>query len=74
MIEALVYSKKPCPYCEQAKSLLTRKEIPYRELDITRPDVLDQIRELVPGVKTVPQIFIDGKYIGGYTDLVEHLK
>ncbi len=73
-MEAIVYSKKPCPYCEQAKSLLTRKNISYKELDVTRPEVLDQLRELVPGAKTVPQIFIDGTYIGGYTDLVEHLK
>jgi glutaredoxin 3 len=74
MTEEIVYSKKPCPYCEQAKSLLTRKNISYRELDVTRPEVLDQLRELVPGAKTVPQIFIEGTYIGGYTDLVEHLK
>lgn len=73
-MKVLVYSKEKCPYCEQAKSLLTRKEIPYRELDVTRPEVLDQLRELVPGARTVPQIFIDGKYIGGYTDLVAHFK
>lgn len=73
-MEAIVYSKKPCPYCEQAKSLLTRKNISYKELDVMRPEVLDQLRELVPGAKTVPQIFIDGTYIGGYTDLVDHLK
>ena len=73
-MEALVYSKKPCPYCEQAKTLLTRKNISYTELDITRTEVLDKLRELVPGVKTVPQIFIDGTYVGGYTDLVERLK
>jgi len=74
MTEAVVYSKKPCPYCEQAFGLLTRKNISYRELDVTRPEVLDQLRELVPGAKTVPQIFIDGTHIGGYTELVEHLK
>ena len=73
-MEALVYSKKPCPYCEQAKTLLTRKNISYTELDMTRTEVLDKLRELVPGVKTVPQIFIDGTYVGGYTDLVERLK
>ena len=73
-MEAIVYSKKPCPYCEQAKSLLTRKNITFKELDVTRPEVLDQLRELVPGAKSVPQIFIDGAYIGGYTDLVDHLK
>ncbi len=72
MIEVIVYSKKPCPYCEQAKSLLTKKGYEYKELDVLRPDVLDQLRELVPEVKTVPQIFIDGKHIGGYTDLVAY--
>jgi glutaredoxin 3 len=74
IVEALVYSKKPCPYCEQAKTLLTRKNISYRELDVTIPEVLDQLRNLIPGAKTVPQIFIEGTYVGGYTELVEHLK
>lgn len=73
-MKALVYSKKPCPYCEQAKTLLTRKNISYRELDVTIPEVLDQLRNLIPGAKTVPQIFIEGTYVGGYTELVEHLK
>jgi glutaredoxin 3 len=74
MSDVLVYSKKPCPYCEQAKNLLTKKGFNYAELDVTRPDVLDQLRDLVPGVKTVPQIFIDGNHIGGYTELVEYFK
>jgi glutaredoxin 3 len=74
MSDVLVYSKKPCPYCEQAKNLLTKKGFNYTELDVTRPDVLDQLRDLVPGVKTVPQIFIDGNHIGGYTELVEYFK
>ncbi len=74
MSVVLVYSKKPCPYCEQAKTLLTKKGFNYTELDVTRPDVLDQLRDLVPGVKTVPQIFIDGNHIGGYTELVEYFK
>lgn len=73
-MKVLVYSKEKCSYCEQAKSLLTKKNISYRELDVTRPDVLDQLKDLVPGVKTVPQIFIDGTHIGGYTDLVDHFK
>jgi glutaredoxin len=69
-----IYSKNKCSFCEQAKSLLTGKNISYRELDVTRPEVLDQLLELVPEAKTVPQIFIEGTYIGGYTELVEYLK
>lgn len=74
MTKAVIYSKKSCYFCEEAKSLLTNKNIEYRELDVTRPDVLDQLKELVPGVKTVPQIFIDGIYIGGFKELVDHYK
>jgi glutaredoxin len=69
-----IYSKNKCSFCEEAKSLLELKNIEYRELDVTRPEVLDQLLELVPEAKTVPQIFIDGTYIGGYTELVEYLK
>jgi glutaredoxin len=74
MIKSVIYTKKSCTYCEEAKSLLELKNIEYRELEVTRPEVLDQLLELVPEAKTVPQIFIEGTYIGGYTELVEHLK
>jgi glutaredoxin len=74
MIKSVIYTKKSCSYCEEAKSLLELKNIEYRELDVTRPEVLDQLLELVPEAKTVPQIFIEGTYIGGYTELVEYLK
>jgi glutaredoxin 3 len=74
MIKAVIYTKKSCTYCEEAKSLLELKNIEYRELDVTRPDILDQLRDLVPEVKTVPQIFIEGTYIGGFRELVDHFK
>ena len=74
MIKSVIYTKKSCTYCEEAKSLLELKNIEYRELEVTRPEVLDQLLELVPEAKTVPQIFIEGIYIGGYTELVEYLK
>lgn len=73
-MKVVIYSKEKCSYCEQAKSLLTEKNIYYKELDISRPDVLDQLKELVPEVKTVPQIFIDGAHVGGYIELVAYLK
>jgi glutaredoxin len=73
MTTIVVYSKTNCIYCEQAKSLLTSKGLTYTELDVKNPDTLAELKQLVPGVKTVPQIFIDGKLIGGYTELVPHL-
>ncbi len=67
-----VYSTASCMYCMKAKSMLEKWQIDYEE---TRID-LDQaaMREFVEvtnGARTVPQIFVEGKLIGGFTDLVD---
>jgi glutaredoxin 3 len=74
VVKVVIYTKANCSYCEQAKSLLIKKNIAYSELYISEPDILDQLKDLVSGVKTVPQIFIDGAHIGGYTELVGYLR
>lgn len=65
-----IYGKENCSYCEQAKAILDLQNIPYeyKELgkDFTREDVL----ALNPSARTFPQIFDDGRLIGGYNDLV----
>lgn len=61
---AKIITKSDCPYCVRAKALLTKNGIHYQE--INRADVED-----FP-YKTVPQIWIDGEYIGEYTDLAGH--
>ena len=53
-----------------AKNLLEQKGIAYEEKNIGNGYTREQLLEAVPTAKTVPQIFIDGKYIGTY----EHLK
>ena len=65
-----IYSKSWCPYCAKAKALLTAKDLPYTDIDITQD--LDAQRAMVElsGRSTVPQIFIDGEAIGGCDDLV----
>ncbi len=72
MEKALVYSFETCPYCVNAKQLLTQKGYEYEERVIDR----SQIKELVKKTKmmTVPQIFIGEEFIGGYDDLVEYFK
>jgi ribonucleoside-diphosphate reductase alpha chain len=62
---AKIITKDDCPYCVKAKKLLKVSGISYEEVD--RAQVED-----FP-YKTVPQVWIDGKYIGGYTDLAEEL-
>ena len=65
-----IYSKSWCPYCAKAKALLTAKDLPFTDIDITQD--LDAQRTMVElsGRSTVPQIFFDGEAIGGCDDLV----
>ncbi len=73
-MKAIVWSKDPCPYCEQAKNLLTLKGIEYEERNITHGTwTREQLMEAVPNARTVPQIFLDGQLIGGFNELRAHL-
>lgn len=71
---AEVFTKPGCPYCVAAKQLLVQKNIPYVERDITRRDHWDEIKSRVPGFRTVPQIFLEGRHIGGFDHLTQHFK
>lgn len=64
-----VYTKNYCPYCVKAKTLLNSLNVEFEEIDIT--DTPEKIEELKAksGAMTVPQIFVDGKFIGGATDI-----
>lgn len=64
-----VYSKSYCPYCIRAKSLLESLDIPFEEIDITStPEMMSEISEK-SGMTTVPQIFVDDKCLGGFSEL-----
>jgi len=64
-----VYSTPWCPYCVRARALLRRLEIDFDEIDVSNDR--DKRAWLVgaTGQRTVPQIFIDGRSIGGFTEL-----
>jgi glutaredoxin len=72
-MKAVIWSKDLCPFCEHAKRLLKSQNIEYEERNISRDFTREQLLEAVPGARTVPQIFIDGVLIGGFTELREHL-
>ena len=72
-MKAIVWSKYHCPYCDQAKALLTAKGIPFEEKKIGDGYTKEELLEAVPTARTVPQIFLDGKLIGGFTELKQHL-
>jgi glutaredoxin 3 len=71
---AIVWSKYNCPYCDQAKALLTQKGIKYEERKIGDGYTREELLEAVPNARTVPQIFLDGNLIGGFTELKQHLQ
>ena len=72
MAEVLIYRTTYCPYCDMAKRFFRDLGVPFEEIDVTNDhDMRMKLVEMTGGRRTVPQIFIDGKSIGGYTDLVE---
>jgi GrxC family glutaredoxin len=61
-----------CPYCESAKRLLKSKGLPFEEILVAEDDDATWERlEKETGYKTMPQIFIGDKFIGGYSDLTQ---
>jgi glutaredoxin len=71
---AIVWSKDNCPFCDQAKALLKQKGIEIQERKIGHGYTREDLLEAVPDARTVPQIFLDGNLIGGFTELKKHLQ
>ncbi|MDC0889032.1 ribonucleoside-diphosphate reductase subunit alpha [bacterium] len=70
---SIVYSKKNCPFCSMAMEELKLRGIPYDKIDLA--DIGKTAAEVTGRkVKTVPQIYIGGKYVGGYEELMKHLE
>ena len=68
-MKAIVWSKDQCPYCDQAKALLKSRNIEFEERNIMHGWTREQLLEAVPNARTVPQIFLDDKLVGGFTEL-----
>ena len=66
----IVYSQPFCGYCSAAKRLLNEKGAAYTEIDVMFDSARrSEMLERSGGRRTVPQIFIDGRHVGGYDDL-----
>jgi len=71
MVHVRIYTTSYCPYCRAAKALFRAKNVVFEEIDVTNdPGLRAEIAKLSRRM-TVPQIFIDGKPIGGYDDAEE---
>ena len=70
MAKVEIYTTNYCPFCSRAKSLLRNKGVSFTEIDVTDDDALRaKMVELAGGRRTVPEIFINGKIIGGFDEL-----
>ena len=69
-----IYTKDLCGYCDAAKSLLKSMNVRFEEAKIGTDVTREELLEVAPGAKTVPQIVINEKLIGGYDDLVDYIE
>ncbi len=70
MKQVTVYMGPMCAFCDATKRLLTKKNIPYNEINIAIEE--DKMKEMIKksnGKRTIPQIFIEDLHIGGYNEL-----
>lgn len=70
MAEVEIYTTFWCPYCSAAKALLTKKGISFREIDApSGSPARAEAMSRSGGRTTVPQVFVDGRPLGGYDDI-----
>jgi len=75
MSTAVVWSKDNCVYCTKAKDFLKKRDINIEERNVQSGDwTMTQLDEAVPNARAFPQIFIDGKYVGGYDKMMAHVQ
>ena len=72
MTRLKVYSTGICPICDKIKALLEKWGIPYNEVRVDQDRAaLHEFSQVTNGARTVPQITIDGNWIGGFSELTE---
>jgi len=69
MEKSVIYTKDNCKFCVQAKAVMNRRGIAYEEKKIQSDSDREELLNLLPHIKTLPQIFISGVYVGGATEL-----
>lgn len=67
--KVIVYTKDNCPFCVRAKRLLEKKGVEFDEVDVEHNDALRAWLVERSGQRTVPQIFVGDRSLGGFTDL-----
>ena len=74
-MKVLIYSKRGCHYCRQAKQLSRHMKYKTRVIDLSDPDNFDTLRWFeLEGYSTVPQVFVDGEHVGGFNEFEKFVK
>ena len=68
--DIVIYVTGWCPYCERARALLSKKSLAFREIDVNDGPKLREEMIARSGRRTVPQVFIGEKHVGGCDDLL----
>jgi glutaredoxin 3 len=71
MSKVTIYTTDYCPYCVRAKALLQRKQVQFEEIKIVNDEMREAMIAKSGGKRSVPQIFIGEKHIGGCDELYE---
>ena len=69
MKHVIIYTTSVCPYCTKAKKLLEQKGVPFEEIDVSDEIEREKMMKKSGGRRSVPQIFIESKHVGGCDDL-----
>jgi len=64
-----IFTGPGCVHCDKAKAILKTNQLPFTELDISDPKVMQEFRSRLPRTRALPQIFIDGEHLGNDEDL-----
>ena len=73
-MKIIIYTQNSCLYCQFAKDEFKKRDWVYTEYNLSDDENKVSLFERLPDAKTVPQIWIDDKHIGGYDELMAHLK
>lgn len=69
-----IYGKPNCGFCTKAKNLVDSRMLKYEYVDVSLGSNLEMLKTLYPLAKSVPQIFIAGKHVGGYNEFTAYLE
>ena len=74
-MDAIVYGTSKCVWCDNVAKDLKNADIDITKVDVTDAQNLAEMKKIAgEDARTVPQVVIDGKYIGGYTEVDRHLR